>query len=66
MSKDVGEYEYQKRPPSDEKSQIVQRNWVFGTNWNFLIPISLEPGRVNNRYFKLRLFYLTEIIVWNI
>ena len=33
---------------------------------NFLIPISSQPaGCVNHWYFKLRLFDLTELIVWN-
>ena len=44
----------------------LQRNWVFATNLNFLTPISLQPDGVNLWYFKLRLFDLTELIVWNI
>ena len=36
------------------------------TNSKFLIPISLQPAGVNFRYFKLRLFDLTELIVRNI
>ena len=32
----------------------------------FLIPISLQPDSVNNWYSYLRLFDLTEFIVWNI
>ena len=43
-----------------------QRNWVFVTNSNFKIPISFQPDSVNLWYFKLRLFCLTEFIVWNI
>ena len=34
-------------------------NWVFATNSNFLIPISLQPDGVGLWYFKLTLFYLT-------
>ena len=30
----------------------------FATNWNILIPISLQPGGVNCWHFKLRLFIL--------
>ena len=30
------------------------RNWVFATNSNFLIPISIEPDVVDFWYFKLR------------
>ena len=30
-----------------------QRNWVFVTNSDFLIPISLQPNVVDLRYFKL-------------
>ena len=44
----------------------MQRNWVFATNSNFLIPISLQPGGVGLWHFKLRLFDLTEFKVWNI
>ena len=45
---------------------LVERNWVLATNLTFLIPISLQLDQVNLRYFKLRLFYPTEFIVWNI
>ena len=54
------------------QTQIIQSrwhflmNWVFATNSNLLIPISLQPDVVNLWYFKLRLFDLTEFIVWNI
>ena len=44
----------------------TERNWVFVTNSNCLIPISLQSDYVNLWYFKLRLFGLTEFIVWNI
>ena len=44
----------------------IQRNWVFATNSNFLIPKSVQPNSVNLRYFKLRFFDPTEFIVWNI
>ena len=36
-----------------------QRNCLFATNSNFLIPISWESEGGNPRYFKLRLFDLT-------
>jgi len=39
------------------------RNWVFVTNSNCLIPISLQSDDVNPWYFKLRIFGLTEFIV---
>ena len=42
------------------------RNWSFVTILNFLSPISLQLKGVNLWFFKLRLFNLTEIIVWNI
>ena len=32
-----------------------QRKWVFATNSNFLIPLSLQPNVVELRYFKLRI-----------
>ena len=32
----------------------LQRNWVFATNSNFLIHLSLQPDVVNLCYFKLR------------
>ena len=43
-----------------------KRNWVYATNSHFSTPISLQPDDVNLWYFKLRLFDLTELIVWNI
>ena len=39
---------------------------MFATNLNVLSHISLQPESVNLRYFKLRLFDLTKIKVWNI
>ena len=44
----------------------IQRNWVFATNSEFIMPISLEPNVVNLWYLKLILFDLTDSIVWNI
>ena len=44
----------------------TQRNWVFATNSYFQIPVSLQPFDLNLWYFKLRLFDLTEFIIWNI
>ena len=38
-------------------------NWVFETNSDFLIHISLQPDGINLLYFKLRLFDLTDFIV---
>ena len=32
---------------------LYNRNWVFATNSDFLIPISLQPDGVNLQYFKL-------------
>ena len=43
----------------------MQRNWVFATNSNFLIPKSLQPGGVDLWYFKLWLFDLPKTKVWN-
>ena len=45
-----------------EKSEIVikQRNWVCGTDWNFLIPMSLQHRSLKIWYFKFRLLDLTE------
>ena len=40
--------------------------FVHCKNFNFLIPISLQLDGVNLWYFKVRLFDLTELIVWNI
>jgi len=45
---------------------VCQRNWVFATNSNFLTPIASQPDGVNLWYFKLKLFDLKELIVWNI
>ena len=38
----------------------------LATNSDFLITISLQLDGVNLLYFKLRLFDITEFIVWNI
>ena len=35
------------------KYVFLERNWVFATNSNFLIPTYLQPDYVNFRYFKL-------------
>ena len=35
-------------------------NWIFATNLNFLLPISLQLDGVNLWFFKVRLFDLTE------
>ena len=43
----------------------IQRNWLFATNSDFLIPISLEANVVNLWYFKLIFFDLSKVIVWN-
>ena len=43
--------------------QSIQRNWVFVTNSDFIIPLSLESNVVNLLYFKLILFDLKEFIV---
>ena len=51
---------------NDKIRKNEQRNWVFATNFNFLIPIFFKPNGVNLWYFKLRLFDLTEFIIWNI
>ena len=48
------------------RNDLSENNWVFATNSEFIIPISLEPNVINLWYFKLILFYLTEFIVWNI
>ena len=43
---------------------LIYRNWVFGTKSNIKTSISIELDVVNIWYFKLRLFDLTEFIVW--
>ena len=37
------------------------RNYVFATNSNYLIPISLKPDAVNFWYYKLKVFDLVDI-----
>ncbi len=37
-------------------AKFVHSNWVFSTNTNFRILISLQPDDLNLWYFKLRLF----------
>ena len=44
----------------------LQRNWVFATNSDFLIPISLRPDVVDLRYFKVRTLFDQITVVWNI
>ena len=48
------------------QNMLLQRNWVFATNPNFLLPICLQPNYLNLRYFKLWFFHITEVKVWNI
>ena len=43
----------------------TQRNWVFATNPNFIIPISQQPDDAYISYFKLILFDPLEFIDWN-
>ena len=57
---------YQCKGMQTEQLTKFKRNWVFGTHSYFLIPISLQPDYLNLKYFKLRLFNLTEFTVWNI
>ena len=49
-----------------EEKMESKRNWVFATNSNSIIPISLQPDGVDLWYFKLKLFGLKWFIVWNI
>ena len=44
----------------------AQRNWIFATNSDFLITISLEPNVVYLKYFKLGILLDQIIWVWNI
>ena len=48
------------------RNDLSENNWVFATNSEFIIPISLEPNVANLWYFKLILFYLAEFIAWNV
>ena len=48
------------------KSFDPERNWVFATNPNFIIPISQQPDDVYLSCFKLALFDPQELLVWNI
>jgi len=45
---------------------LKQRNWVFATNSDFLITISLEPNVADLIYFKLWILLDQIIWVWNI
>ena len=45
---------------------LLERNWVFVTNSNFIIPKSQQPDDAYLPYFKLILFDPPEFIVWNI
>ena len=45
---------------------MEERNWVSATNSNFHTLTSLQPDVTKRWYFKVRLFDLTEFIVWNI
>ena len=49
---------------NEDIAKFVQRNWVFVTNSNFPIPITLNPDCVSLWHFKLRLIDLTEFIDW--
>ena len=41
-------------------------NRAFDTNFNFLIPLTLQPNVVDLRYFKLWIMLNQIIQVWNI
>ena len=43
-----------------------ERNWVFATNLNFIIPESQQPDDAYLSYFKRTLFNPPEFIAWNI
>ena len=43
-----------------------QKSWVFATNSDFLISISLQPNAVDLRYFKLLILINKITKVWNI
>ena len=45
---------------------VSERSWVFLSNSNFLIPISLQTDSVNLSYSKFRPCNLTEFIFLNI
>ena len=44
----------------------AQRIWVFASYSNFLNLITLQNNGANLWCFTLKLFYLLEVIVWNI
>ena len=46
--------------------KIAYRSFVFATNSDFLIPLSLQPDDVHLWYFTLTFFDITSFIVWNI
>ena len=48
------------------RSIQLERNWVFATNSDFLITISLEPNVVDSRYFKLWILLDQIFRAWNI
>ena len=63
--------------PFVEKNEIIhfsvkvfelnERNWVFATNCDFLIHISLQPSFLDLRYFKLLFLmikYTKEYKIW--
>ena len=63
-------YQYKKSNPNTIFPLLnicyLQKNWVFATNSNALIPISLQHDGVNLWYLKLRFFDQTKFVVWNI
>ena len=63
-------YQYKKSNPNTIFPLLnicyLQKNWVFATNSNELIPISLQHDGVNLWYLKLRFFDQTKFVVWNI
>ena len=45
---------------------LAERNWVFATNSDLTIAISLQPDVLNLWYFKLSLLDLKWFVVWNV
>ena len=41
----------------------IKSYWVFATNSNIIIPVSLQPNGVNLSYLEFQLFDLTKFLV---
>ena len=46
-----------------EEKNVLQRKLTLASNYDFVIPISLQPDGVDLGYFKIGLIFLGELMI---